>query len=320
MQLKIEKIETISFDTCIVTADDVNTCVVILSGSMDTNPVIDLYEKVRNIILRQRYNIIVDLSRVEYISSTGLGLLLYLYKNKKDALFLSSPPEVILKPFKLLHIDDLFRYYENPDDLLKEGIAAELVQILKQEVAQANTLQYTKRWVKILKDFLTSHDEVMKEIKQLSPYIMQADHQNSVTIPSDVKYACILYKFLNRIFTKVLKYDEHEVDDLLVELVSKELLTNAVKHGYGYNKEGVIEADFKVEHDQLEINVIDYGKGISPSDRKKSMIQSHGIELLKKIFDEVTLSDAPKKKVSGLVLGKGTRVRMIKHLKGKGKT
>jgi protein TonB len=57
---------------------------------------------------------------VTYISSTGLGFLMYLVKNRKDSVYLSKPGPAVLKPFDLLGIQHLFRYYHALEDLEKK--------------------------------------------------------------------------------------------------------------------------------------------------------------------------------------------------------
>jgi hypothetical protein len=82
-----------------------------------------------------------------------------------------------------------------------------MVPLLTEEIEQIRDIQYHKRWVKILKDYL-AHDEVLEEIKRLSPYISQANEADAISLPSQAKYICILYMFLDRVFTKIAKIEE----------------------------------------------------------------------------------------------------------------
>jgi anti-sigma B factor antagonist len=314
MDIRRQEFEFVNFFSRILFDDSSHICTLILSGSMDTNPILKLEEEIEKIISERKYDFIVDLTHVRYISSTGLGFLIYLLKCRKNFLFLSYPPNTILKPFKLLDLDDLFLYYHNPDELIKkETISDELVLLLKQEISLIRDIYYRKRWVKILRDYL-AHKDVINEIRRMAPYIQQADHSESVTLPSEEKYACILYKFIDRAFSEIARINRREVDDITVELISKELMTNAVKHGYDNRTDGVIEANYKLYDEKVELNMIDYGKGFSTSRTTDNILPSAGLELLKKIFDEVTITEPPKKDVKGLVLGKGTMVRMTKYL------
>jgi anti-anti-sigma factor len=290
-------------------------CAIILSGSMDTYPIVKLQDETGEIIKQRKYDFIVDLSHATSISSKGLGFLVFLSKYRKNFVYLSYPPENIVKPFKLLDFEDLFKYYHSIDELNEEkSIPESLILLIKQEIVLIRDIHYHKLWLKILRDYLETEDE-SSEIQKMTPYLQLADSAQSISVPSQEKYACILFRFLNRIFRKVAMIERTEVDDTIVELVSKELMTNAVLHGYNGRKDGIIEANYNLEDESIEINVIDYGKGFSPSDHPKDIYESTGLHLLKKIFDTVTISEAPKKKVPGVILGPGTMVKMVKNIR-----
>jgi anti-anti-sigma factor len=313
MGIRRREFEYTNFFARFLFDDDAHICVIVLSGSMDTESIIDLKEKTSMMIKSRDYDLIVDVSHVSYISSTGLGYLAFIAKYRKNFLFLSVPSEEIRKPFKLLEMDDIFQFYRKPSDLIQDELVPDsIVTVLAHEVEQIRDIQYQKRWVKILRDYL-SHDEVIQEIKRLAPYLKQATESEIITLPSEVKYTCILYKFLDRVFSKVANIDRNEVDDTTLELIAKELMTNAVRHGYEYRKNGVVQAKYSVDDEKIEINVIDYGKGFSDSKKEQELPRS-GLELLKKIFNEVIVSEAPKAQVEGTVLGKGTMVTMIRYL------
>jgi stage II sporulation protein AB (anti-sigma F factor) len=254
---------------------------------------------------------------VMYISSSGLGFLIYLQEYKREYCFLSHPPESILKTFKLLNLESMFTYFENVDEL-KDLLQAsdDIIISMRQELSSIRDTQYTMHWVKILRDYL-AHEEMVKQMELMSPFILQADHSDSITVPSEEKYACILFKFIEKVFRKEAKIEKEEVDDVTLELIAKELMANAVMHGYDNNREGVVEANYKIDKDKFEITVIDYGKGFSEKGNKDSEIPSAGLKLIREIFDSVDIKSAPKKKVPGLVLGEGTMVTMVKQLSAK---
>jgi len=315
MSLKKESLEFVNFFTTVMYDDESGIFIIIFSGSMDKNPILKLQEKIKNMIAKRTYNFIIDVSNVTYISSSGLGFLMYIMKYRKNFIFLSSPPEEILKAFKLLDMDDLFKFYYNAEELkTRTNISDEVIQAIKDETLAIKTIRYKKRWVKIFRENFPTQIEATREVEKMLPYILQAEQANSISFPSDEKYTCVLYKFIDKTITRVAKIDREEVDDALVELIAKELMTNAVKHGYDHKKTGVIEANFKLDNEKLQLSVIDYGKGFSPSASTHNALPSAGLELLKRIFDNISISEAPKKDVKGLVLGKGTMVTMTKHL------
>jgi anti-anti-sigma factor len=290
--------------------------ILILSGSMDKTPMMKVQEHVSSIISDEKFDFIVDISHATYVSSTGLGFLMYLLKKRKDIIFISCPPEIILKPFKLLEMDELFQFYYNPEELkMRASIPDDIIQIIKDETFRIEDYPYKKRWLNILSEFFNTEEELKKEILKMTPYIKRANNHNTITLPSEEKYAFIVYSFLHRVFFEVAKINQEEIDEILIELIAKELMTNAVKHGYDYNKDGVVEVNYEINDERLLLHFIDFGKGFSPSKDSDDHFPSTGLHLLQKIFDKIDIENAPKKDIDGLVLGKGTMVKMVKYIK-----
>jgi anti-anti-sigma factor len=317
MNIREQNIDYTNLSVNLLFLDDEGVAVIIFSGSMDTDPIVKLQKKIDTEMYNRQFNLIVDMNHVQYISSTGLGFLMYLMKVRKDFLYLSYPNEIVLRSFELLNLDEVFMFYHSYDELKEKATVSDVViEMLRNRNKTIRNVQYRKRWVKILRDYL-DHTEVIEEIQKMTPFIRQADHEESIMLPSEEKYACILYKFLYRVFSKIAKINSYEVDDMTIEMIAKELMTNAVKHGYNYKKDGVVEANYKFNGEKVEINIIDYGKGFSPSLYSHDVLPSAGLQILKKIFDSVNISEAPKKDVEGLVIGEGTMVKMTKHIKKK---
>lgn len=317
MNIREQNIDYTNLSVNLLILDEEGVAAMIFSGSMDTDPIVKLQKKIDTVIYNKQFNLIVDISHVQYISSTGLGLLMYLMKVRKNFLYLSYPNEVVLRSFQLLNLDEVFMFYHSFDELKEKATVSDvLIEMIRKRSEKIRNVQYRKRWVKILRDYL-AHTEVIQEIQKMTPLIRQADHDESIILPSEEKYACILYKFLYRVFSKIAKINSYEVDDMTIELIAKELMTNAVKHGYNFKKDGVIEANYKFNGEKVEINIIDYGKGYSPSLYSHDALPSAGLQILKKIFDTVNISEAPKKDIEGLVVGEGTMVKMTKHIKKK---
>ncbi len=315
MALKKESLEFINFHTRYYYDRAQNIFIFILSGSLDKEPILELKNRIHDLITTRNYNFIVDLSHVTYISSTGLGFLMYLMKYRNDFIFLSSPSEMIFKAFKLLDTDDLFMFYFNPDELKKRAsISDEIINLIKEETQAIRDINYKKRWVKILRENFPTYYEAMKEVEKLTPFIQQAEQLEAISLPTQGKYICVLYKFLDRILFRVAKLNREEIDDVIVELIAKELMTNSIKHGYDNKPDGIVEANYSLDKEKLVFNVIDYGKGFFPQKASHDLIPPAGLELLRKIFDKVDINEAPKKSVEGRVLGKGTMVTLTKNL------
>jgi anti-anti-sigma factor len=315
MSIKREDFEYLNLYAHFLFDEAQDICAIILNGSMDTQGILKLQKKIKEMLPIKKYNLIIDLTHVMYISSSGLGFLIYLQEYKREFCFLSHPPDSILKTFKLLNLESMFAYFESVDEL--KGLlkaSKDIIVAMRQELSSIRDTQYTMHWVKILRDYL-AHEEMVKQMELMSPYIVQADHSDSITLPSEEKYACILFKFLDKVFRKEAKIPKEEIDDVTLELIAKELMTNAVLHGYENSKEGVVEASYKLHDDSFEIKVIDYGKGFEEAEYNAGEIPSAGLKLIEEIFDTVDVANAPKKRVPGLVLGKGTMVTMVKYLR-----
>jgi anti-anti-sigma factor len=307
-----ETYEYVNFTAHVIFDKDADVCAMVLSGSMDTEPVMEFRGKLKERLLLHRYDFIVDLDRVTYVSSTALGLLMFLAAHKKTAVYLSSPRKNIEKPIKILGIHNMFKLYHHLEELKARITIPESITQYMEEISEPyKDVQYLSRWLKILRDHL-AYVQITEEIEGLTPYIQQAEHADSITLPSDQKYVCVLYIFIEKIFREVAKFDKEEIDDATLEIMAKELMTNAVRHGYNYKKEGVVEVAYKIDTSKLEISVVDYGKGFADSPDK--VFPSTGLRFLEKFFDDVSISEAPKKEVQGLVLGKGTTITMTKNL------
>ena len=289
-----------------------NICAMVLSGSMDSEPIMEFRTKMKERILVHRYDYIVDLDRVTYISSTALGFLMFLAAHKKNTAYLSTPHVTVAKPIKILGIHSMFKSYDRISELKEQiNIPEAVLEYIIEPSTEQKSVQYLSRWLKILRDYL-AYEQINDEIKMLTPYIQQAERTNIIQIPSDKKYACVIYIFFEKIFRDIAKFDQSEVDDDTLELLSKELMTNAVVHGYDNDRKGVVEVSYTINSIKLEINFIDYGKGFP--DTKKQSFPTAGMQLFEKLFDKVTVSEAPQKEVKGLVLGKGTKVTLLKNL------
>lgn len=313
--MKRDSIEFPAFYCRYLLDEEHRIMVIIFSGSLDKDPVLRVKKHIEEKVLGKQFNYIVDLTYVNYISSTGLGFLMYLSKYKERFAFLSFPPEEIQKPFKLLELDEYFQFYSNPEELrTRAQVPQEVVSALMDETAIVD-VHYKMRWMNILRGYVASHEELMQEIDRMRPYLHDAENGTTLTLPSEEKYVCVLYRFLERIIRQEANISREEIDEALVELIAKELITNAVKHGYENRKDGIIEAHYAIDDEKLQFNFVDYGKGFSSPEPAHDLFPSAGLKLLDKLFDEVLIQRAPRKSVAGVVLGKGAWVSMIKYLK-----
>jgi anti-anti-sigma factor len=157
--MKRDSIEFPAFYCRYLLDEENRIAVIIFSGSLDKEPVLKIKKHLQDYVVTRRFSFIVDLTYVSYISSTGLGFLMYLSKYKEQFAFLSFPPEEIQKPFKLMELDEYFQFYSNPDELkTRAQVPAELVRALKDETAIVD-IHYRMRWMNILRGYVSSHDD-----------------------------------------------------------------------------------------------------------------------------------------------------------------
>ena len=109
----------ISVDTTQVTGVDEEVTIIRADGVIDTMTAIEL-EKVTNSLLAQkRYNIIVDLGGVDYISSAGWGIFISNIReirlNNGDIKLARMIPNVY-EIFELLEFDSILRAFDNLED------------------------------------------------------------------------------------------------------------------------------------------------------------------------------------------------------------
>jgi anti-anti-sigma factor len=119
--MKREEFEYTNLAVRLLFDEDAGICIVIFRGSMDAEAVLDLKGKTKAIITQRKYNYIVDVSHVTYMSSTGLGFLTFLAKYRRDFFYLSMPHEEIRKPFDLLEMEDIFKFYHDPIELERKN-------------------------------------------------------------------------------------------------------------------------------------------------------------------------------------------------------
>lgn len=79
----------------------------LFNESQIKNDIIDNYNKNTDDTIE---SVIIDISRVKAIDSSGIGMLLYIYKflkGKQKKLILKSVPETVMKVLELARIDTL---------------------------------------------------------------------------------------------------------------------------------------------------------------------------------------------------------------------
>ena len=101
--------------------DKGNVKIVKLSGKLDVNLSMSIESELEQLVDSGSNNIILELSGVEYLSSSGIRVLISIMRKIKDnngRLVLSSITDIIKKILKTVELEDLFEVYENVDEAL----------------------------------------------------------------------------------------------------------------------------------------------------------------------------------------------------------
>lgn len=307
-------VESQNFRAVLLPFPPAELCAFVLSGSMDAPVVDQLQERASAVLAGRRWDYLVDLEAVTYVSSTGLGFLMHLLKHKKDFVYLSNPGPAVLKPLNLFDIKHLFRYYQTLDDLERSsGLPAELIASIRDQKQQLKRSAPPKKSLETLGDYLDNEQE-LHEIQQMMSSLPRPGDRNEITLPAEERYAIVLGRFLEGALELASQRGGPPVEKATAELVAKELMANAVEHGYGRQPGGLVEIRYSLGDMALEIEFGDHGRGFSPSTPTEGVLPSAGLEMMRRIFDKLEIGPGDLGRPKGLVLGPGTTVRLSLRL------
>lgn len=121
-----------------------NIAVLDLDGFIDSTNASKLKESIDRCTMKNRYNIIVNLKGVDYISSAGWGVLIGKIKNireNKGDLILAAMIESVNSIYKLMELDQIFKSFKSVEEAVsilmkKEGVTSKSVMEIKEETAE----------------------------------------------------------------------------------------------------------------------------------------------------------------------------------------
>ncbi len=106
------------------TRDMADRTVVEVAGEIDVYTAPQLRERLINLVESGARQVVVDLGRVEFLDSTGLGVLVGALKRLRSAggeLTLVCAQERLLKIFRITGLDRVFTLYDSVDAAVSRG-------------------------------------------------------------------------------------------------------------------------------------------------------------------------------------------------------
>lgn len=110
-------------DLSVTSRDEGNRTVVVVSGEIDVYTAPMLREKLVSLIAKERYHLVVDMAKVSFLDSTGLGVFVGCMKRLRThdgSLRLVCLESRIVKVFTITGLTQVFPIY----DTLAEALAA----------------------------------------------------------------------------------------------------------------------------------------------------------------------------------------------------
>ena len=106
-------------DLTITTREAEGRTVVSVAGEIDVYTAPRLREEITELVAAGTYDIVIDMSEVEFLDSTGLGVLVGAHRRlraRDGSLNLVCPHERLLKVFRITGLDNVFDIHRSVED------------------------------------------------------------------------------------------------------------------------------------------------------------------------------------------------------------
>jgi anti-sigma B factor antagonist len=117
-----KKMTTLSMEVTPATGHD--AVIIKTKGSINSNTAPALDAELDDLMSQNKYNIVVDLSETDFISSSGIGVLLgtvTTLREKGGDLVLMNLPKIVGDIFDILNIRNYFKVIDTLDDMPVES-------------------------------------------------------------------------------------------------------------------------------------------------------------------------------------------------------
>jgi len=100
-----------------------DVAVIKLSGRVDVQAALELEKEMNNILSSGLNKIVFDMNDVQHLSSSGIRVLISTLRrtmSNNGWVRLARVNQAVKKILKLVELENLFTYYENVDDAIKD--------------------------------------------------------------------------------------------------------------------------------------------------------------------------------------------------------
>ena len=93
----------------------------VLSNRMDAQSADEFREKMSGLISSGNHSIILDISKVDFVDSSGLGAMVSVHKvmGEDGEIAICGPTEAAMRMFKLTRMNRVFRIFDKEEDAVQ---------------------------------------------------------------------------------------------------------------------------------------------------------------------------------------------------------
>ena len=109
------------------TRSEAAATIVTLFGRLEGSRSSQFNDYIDRVFEEEPKRVVVDLSQVDYMASTGLALLVSAYKragNRNIALVFAGPPRAVSETLSITRLDTFLPIYKNLEDAVSESVLA----------------------------------------------------------------------------------------------------------------------------------------------------------------------------------------------------
>jgi anti-anti-sigma factor len=235
---------------------DNNITLVVLTGRLDTTGVEEIRERLSEAVGAANQSAIIDLSQIDFVGSSGLGLLVANRKRLMQTghqLMLLNPTEMVEMVLKATRLDQILPIAYNLDEAIQklEGVSSSSVtdhppvSISEREPDQ-------------------KHSKLAASAATVAECELKLSIENKLAeLPG-----------LNATLAKFLR--EHDVPQraaYAVNVVIDELVVNVIRYAYVDDDTHLIDIEISIEGEQVILRIADDGRPFDP--RKGPELDPH---------------------------------------------